>query len=162
MLGFTATDKVTGLTGVVTARAEFIYGPVRYEVTPQKLHKGQPAASQWHDADRWAFGKPAFGFDEPPCNVNLGDVVIDNLTGFRGVATGRFTFLNGCIRFEISPPKLKDGEPVKPCTVDLPQITVVKRAKATKPTPTPTPASVKKSPGGPHDGPPDYRVPSRH
>ena len=41
-LGCRAKDVVSGLTGIVTARAEYLGGRVSYEITAEEPHKGKP------------------------------------------------------------------------------------------------------------------------
>jgi hypothetical protein len=40
-----------------------------------------------------------------------GDMVLDRISGFKGVATCRPEYLNGCVRWQISPQELHDGKP---------------------------------------------------
>lgn len=45
-------------------------------------------------------------------HIALGSTVRDAVTGFQGVATGRFEYLNGCIRYMVEcPPKDEGGKP---------------------------------------------------
>src|ERR1700728_2195934 len=44
--------------------------------------------------------------------VKLGDVVRDRISGFAGVATSRTEYLNGCVRWQVSPQHLHDGKPI--------------------------------------------------
>jgi hypothetical protein len=41
-LGDKVRDRVTGYTGIVVARTEWLYGCVRYVVQSQELHDGRP------------------------------------------------------------------------------------------------------------------------
>lgn len=41
-LGTKVKDKVTGLTGIITTRTEFLHGCVRVGVQPQELKDGKP------------------------------------------------------------------------------------------------------------------------
>lgn len=43
--------------------------------------------------------------------VELGDEVKDKISGFRGVCTGLFSYINGCVRAMIEPRTLHDGKP---------------------------------------------------
>ena len=51
-LGEKVKDSITGFEGTVTARAEYLYGCVRVEVTPAALKDGVPVESQWFDEQR--------------------------------------------------------------------------------------------------------------
>jgi len=44
--------------------------------------------------------------------MKLGDVVKDRISGFKGVATCRLEYLNGCVRWQVSPQELHEGKPV--------------------------------------------------
>lgn len=49
-LGEIATDNLSGFTGVVTGRTEYLYGCIQVRLTPQGLNRdGQPADAQWFD-----------------------------------------------------------------------------------------------------------------
>lgn len=50
--------------------------------------------------------------------AKLGDMVVDRLTGYRGVVTGRAEFLYGCIRLQVQSEAMKDGKPVEECWFD--------------------------------------------
>lgn len=41
--------------------------------------------------------------------LTLGDLVQDRVTGLKGIATSKTTFLNGCVQVEITP-KVKDND----------------------------------------------------
>jgi hypothetical protein len=45
--------------------------------------------------------------------MKLGNIAMDRISGFKGVATCRLEYLNGCIRWQITPQELHDGEPVE-------------------------------------------------
>jgi len=44
-------------------------------------------------------------------DLKLGDLIEDRVTGIKGVATAKTTFLNGCIQVEITPKLDKDEKP---------------------------------------------------
>lgn len=49
-LGMIATHKISGFKGVVTGRAEYLTGCVRYQLTPEGIDKdGKPLESYWFD-----------------------------------------------------------------------------------------------------------------
>ena len=50
--------------------------------------------------------------------VELGAKVKDKITGFVGFATARCLYINGCVQFEVTPAKLKDGVPQKEYWID--------------------------------------------
>jgi hypothetical protein len=48
-LGSKVQDKITGFTGIVTCRAEFLYGCVRLEVQPEELFEGKIVEAPYID-----------------------------------------------------------------------------------------------------------------
>jgi hypothetical protein len=57
--------------------------------------------------------------------MKLGDVAVDRISGFKGVATCRLEYLNGCVRWQVSPQELHDGKPVESHYFDNEQLEVV-------------------------------------
>lgn len=60
-LGDLVEDRISGFVGVVIARAEWLYGCVRYAVAPRVLHNGDVITERW--------------FDEPQIDVIERDTV---------------------------------------------------------------------------------------
>jgi len=61
--------------------------------------------------------------------VKLGDEVKDLVTGFKGIAVARHSYLNGCDRITVQPP-CKKGEPLpEELNFDEPQLVVTKVGK---------------------------------
>lgn len=60
--------------------------------------------------------------------MNLGDKVKDQVTGFTGIVIARTTFLHGCVRCGVQSDKLKDGKPMESQWIDEPQLTLVAAA----------------------------------
>lgn len=58
---------------------------------------------------------------------NLGDVVKDTITGFKGVVVYRSQWLNGCNTYGVKPQDLKDGAPQKSEHLDEPQLLLDER-----------------------------------
>lgn len=65
---------------------------------------------------------------QPKIDVNLGDECRDTVSGFRGIAVGVYTFLNGCSRVCLQPKVGKDGKLPESGIFDAPQLEVIKRA----------------------------------
>jgi hypothetical protein len=65
--------------------------------------------------------------------IELGDIGKDKISGFTGVVVAITTWLHACRRITLQPRELKDGEPVKNCTFDGPQIELVEKAGYGKP-----------------------------
>lgn len=144
LLGYNVTDKITGLKGVITAVAEFLYGPQRIGITPSKMSKGEPVEALWLDKARLKVGKLHTEVGALPLTVKLGDKVKDTVTGFKGIATGRYTFLNGCIRIEVTPEELKDGKPIEHVVFDEQRLTGKPSGLPGGPRPGPTPYATDK------------------
>ena len=83
--------------------------------------------------------------------VKLGDVVRDRISGFAGVATSRTEYLNGCVRWQVSPQHLHDGKPIEAHFFDEEQLDRVD-APAVVPTP--------RSAGGDRPNPADRKNPA--
>lgn len=52
MLGKKARDKITGFVGVVTARAEYLYGCAQFCLVPAVNDKGEMQEGRWFDEGR--------------------------------------------------------------------------------------------------------------
>lgn len=76
--------------------------------------------------------------------IELGDVVEDTITSFKGTATGKVIYLNGCIQFLVEPKGLNDGQLIKGEWIDQGQLEIIKRNKRPK---------TGDEPGGPHFSP---------
>jgi hypothetical protein len=57
--------------------------------------------------------------------MKLGDVVRDRISGFTGVVTSRTEYLNGCVRWAVSPQQLHEGKPIEAQYFDEEQIEAV-------------------------------------
>lgn len=62
--------------------------------------------------------------------VELGDQVRDPITGFKGTAIARTSWLHGCVRILVQPKGNKEGTKVEEAqNFDEPQLEVTKRAR---------------------------------
>lgn len=110
-LGVVARDLVTGLTGTASAKVEMLNGNVQWNIIP----KGDGAEAKsgncidWHMLEVIDKGVSAKVPVPPSSDIMLGNEVEDLVTGFKGTATERTTFLNGCVYFHVTP-KAKKGE----------------------------------------------------
>lgn len=64
--------------------------------------------------------------------VELGDEVKDSVSGFRGIAVGRMTYLQGCARISVQPKVGKDGKLPESGNFDEPQLIVLKHKAVVK------------------------------
>lgn len=51
-LGVQVKDKITGMTGIVVGRTQYLYGCNVYGVTPQVLENGKRLDTEWFDEGR--------------------------------------------------------------------------------------------------------------
>ncbi len=68
--------------------------------------------------------------------MQLGDEVKDKVTGFKGVAYARSTYLTGCDHIMVQPKIKKDGTMPEAKWFDEPMIEVVKKNKVKMPAKT--------------------------
>jgi hypothetical protein len=85
--------------------------------------------------------------------MNLGDVVRDKISGFSGVATCRLDYLNGCVRWQVTPRTLHDAKPVEAQYFDDEQLEPVKGEERV--------ALIRRQTGGDHPAPAGRSNPSR-
>lgn len=57
-LGVKVKDKVTGFTGVVIGRAQYLYGCEWVQVAPQAIKDGRPVSPIWMDEQRFDVVNP--------------------------------------------------------------------------------------------------------
>lgn len=50
VLGNRVRDRISGYTGIVTARTEFLNQCTRFAVQAEELHAGKPVDAQWFDS----------------------------------------------------------------------------------------------------------------
>lgn len=74
-LGTKVKDKITGLTGIVVCKAEWLYGCIRYVVQPQELKDGKPVDNCSFDEDQLKVIEP-----ERPAKSSLRGGPKDTLT----------------------------------------------------------------------------------
>ena len=48
-LGQKVKDRISGFSGVLSARSEFLNGCVRLQLTPDRLHEGKLIEAEWFD-----------------------------------------------------------------------------------------------------------------
>lgn len=73
--------------------------------------------------------------------VKLGDLVMDAISGFSGIATGRSEYLYGCVRILVEPKETKDGRPIAGEWIDEQRLTSTPSAVSGGPTSAPSRAS---------------------
>jgi len=84
--------------------------------------------------------------------INLGDKAKDSISGFSGIVTGVYKYLNGCVRMQIEADHLnKDGNVIGSQIFDVEQVVLVKAAQKKVMSPS----------GGPRPDPSPRTVPTR-
>lgn len=62
--------------------------------------------------------------------IKLGDEVQDTITGFKGIAVARTTWIAGCDRINVQPKGVdKDGKLFETCSFDEPLLKILKHKK---------------------------------
>lgn len=138
-IGDVARDVITGFTGVVVARSQWLNNCDRLQLQPREAKDGKPVAAT-------SFDEPNLEFVEstdlrvippnlPADPTRIRDVVRDRVTGLSGVVVGVTTWMNGCRRITVQPKELKDGQPVEPSTIDEPDLERLERPSNVPPQP---------------------------
>lgn len=104
-IGCVATDITSGFEGTVTAKNELFNGNVQYSIQPKAI-KGAEKLPEAYSIDEVSLKFKNKGVSENAVkaqhtDIKLGDEVEDIISGHKGVATTKTTFLNGCVYFEV-------------------------------------------------------------
>ena len=76
-LGDRVKDRISGLTGIIVARTQHLYGCVRYWVAPETTKDGKPAEGAWLDEPSLEVLQTEVHM---PHNVFLPDVVSQRIS----------------------------------------------------------------------------------
>lgn len=122
-LGMMVRDPATNLTGIAMFKAELISGTVQYAI--QSPGDGESVKDAFY-VDDFMLEHVGEGVSarcpapDPAATFPLGAELEDEITGFKGIATDRTTYLNGCIHYTLQPQQKKNtllgkmiGEPVR-------------------------------------------------
>lgn len=121
-LGHSVRDISTGLTGIATGMVETFDGNIRFVIQPplpeedtdSKLPDGFEIDIQMLEfVDEGVFAYTATAADD---DIVLGQTVKSIVTGFKGIALNRVTYMNGCVQYQVVPKMQKKkgnffGEP---------------------------------------------------
>lgn len=105
-LGMKVRDPATGLVGIAIYKTLLISGTVQYAIQPQGSGDDIPKA---HFVDDFMLefvddGVSAQAPEEDPnANFDLGEELQDTISGFKGIAVERTTYLNGCVHYTLQP-----------------------------------------------------------
>jgi len=64
--------------------------------------------------------------------IELGDTVKDKVSGFKGIATSRTEFLNGCIQYDVVPKVGKDNKILEGVAIDEGSLEIIKKKLGVK------------------------------
>lgn len=126
-LGDIARDKITGYEGIVVTKLTYLYNSTRFGLKSSKLKDDKPIDVEFFDEYGLEFVKasnltPA---PHPIINIELGDVVKDKITEFKGKVVGYGYWINGCIRVGVQSSTMKDGLPVEELWIAMDQLEVI-------------------------------------
>ena len=68
---------------------------------------------------------------QPNFKFDLGDKLVDTVTGFEGIVTSRTQWIHNCNVYGLQSAELKDGKPRDREHFDEPQLKVVKEKRTT-------------------------------
>ncbi len=108
---------MTGFTGYAIGRIEFGYGCIHIRVQTQSLTKdGEPVPQQNFDEQRIeVLEQPKKAWPKPKMtSVELGDLVLDTLTGAVGIASAKNFSLDGEVSILIEQVGLREDFSPKP------------------------------------------------
>lgn len=123
-LGNLVKDKLSGFTGTVSSHHLQLSGVEQYGVQPHVTTKDPtkaPDAMSFDECTLEVTGK-GIAASLPPTDdtvtIILGEEIEDTASGFRGIATEKVTFCNGCVYFRFVS-KTKSNLDGKPATLFL-------------------------------------------
>lgn len=107
-LGCIAIDQASGFEGTVISKLEAFNGNVQYGLQPKAAKGADKLPEAWNfDAALVKF--KAKGISDQATapqatDIQVGDEVEDIISGHKGIASSKTTFLNGCIYFDVVKP----------------------------------------------------------
>ena len=131
-LGAHVEDTLTGFTGIVAGRSDWLYGCRRYVVQPVGVGAdGKMFDSGSFDEDALQVLQDCTDYqNRGDFQFNLGAEAEDKVTGFTGVITGRSEWMHGCRRYVIQPKGTnKDGKIFETETFDEAALNLLKDFK---------------------------------
>jgi hypothetical protein len=103
-LGMIVRDPATGLTGVANMKSQLISGTVQIAIVPEGDGKTMPDG---HFIDDFMLEYVGEGVskkapsEDSGARFTLGLELEDTISGFRGLAVERTTYLNGCVHYTL-------------------------------------------------------------
>ena len=104
-IGCVVIDLATGFEGTVTARNELFNGNLQFAVQPKATKSSEKLPDSFSfDAISLKFkdkGISEHAIKPQATDIEVGDEVEDIISGHKGIAIMKATFLNGCIYFDV-------------------------------------------------------------
>lgn len=103
-LGMIVRDPATGLTGVANMKSQLISGTIQIAIVPEGDGKTMPDG---HFIDDFMLEYVGEGVskkaptEDPNAKFGLGVELEDTISGFKGLAVERTTYLNGCVHYTL-------------------------------------------------------------
>lgn len=110
-IGCVAVDLASGFEGTVITKNELFNGNIQYALQP-KAPKGSDKLPESYAFDAVLLKYKGKGVSDKATpaqatDIQVGDEVEDIVSGIKGIATTKTTFLNGCVYFEVTTPEDK-------------------------------------------------------
>jgi hypothetical protein len=134
-LGSKAKDSITGFTGIVIGRTEWLYGCTRIYLESQALQEGKCVDPVAFDEQRVEELESAestkFPVSPARCGIEiqLGNKVKDKLTGFTGTAVSKTIWSSGNVTIQIESNSLDKGLPIGSAVFDYHRIELIQDTK---------------------------------
>lgn len=148
-LGCIAVELSSGVEGTVVSRLETFNGNVQYAIQP-KAKKGTNTLPEAWNFDQALVKYKAKGISDkatPPqaTDIVVGDEVEDIISGHKGIASSKNTFINGCVFFNVE----SKGNPAKKIEASVLFVSCVRLKKVGSDTLKPIVPKGEKPTGGP-------------
>lgn len=116
VLGNVVRDVLTGYKGIASSKVEMLGGNVQLCIQPQidecqeKMVYPDAMNLDHHTLDFVSDGIANRTTAPIPITVQLGDKIRDTVTGLEGIATVRYTYMNGCRYYNLQPHSVVDKQ----------------------------------------------------
>jgi len=159
-LGMEAKDTITGFSGLVIGKYEYLYGCTHFLIQPKVDKKGKLAKGQNLEEPQLTVSNPEKVslpvYVSPNDLIKLGVTARDQLTGIEGIVMARFIFIDGTVKYAIQP-EIKDDDDnnfPEDYVMSGAHIVVVKDGRVVEP---PGLANIKEKKKDPPHGPSRYK-----
>lgn len=139
-LGMVVRDPASGLTGIANMKSQMISGTIQIAIVPQGDGKTMPDG---HFVDDFMLEYVGEGVSKKApaedigATFGLGVELEDSISGFKGLAVERTTYLNGCVHYTLQSRERKKSiilklisEPARAQHFDYKRLTQVGRGVA--------------------------------